>query len=94
MNLIHISFAGPTRTITDAKGERWTFEMHYYCGPIVLNKSLDPVPTQPGERSPFWHAVTRWDQGGKRLNGIDCVWEEEPQPVLEHIAGKHYRVIG
>lgn len=94
MSLIHISLAGPTRTITDAKGNRWTFEMHHYCGPIALNKRGDPMEGQPGERSPFWHAVTRWAQGGHRLNGIECIWEEEPKPVLEHIAGKHYRVVG
>ena len=94
MSLIHISWAGPTRAITDAKGKRWTFEMHHYCGPIVLNKRGDPMERQPGERSPFWYAVTRWAQGGHRLNGIECVWEEEPKPVLEHIGGKHYRVVG
>lgn len=94
-DFLHISFAGPTRHITDAKGKRWTFEMHHYCGPIVLNKSLDPLPTQPGERSPFWHAVSRWAQGGERLNEAgECIWGEEKQPILEHIAGKHYRVIG
>jgi hypothetical protein len=95
MTFIHISYAGPTRHISDAKGKRWTFEMHDYFGPIVLNKSLDPLPTQPGERSPFWHAVTRWAQGGHRLDESgECVWEEEKKPILQHIAGKHYRVIG
>lgn len=94
MTLIHISLAGPTRHITDSKGKRWTFEMHHYCGPIALNKSGDPMERQPGERSPFWHAVTRWAQGGHRLNGIECIWEEEPKPILEHIGGKHYRVVG
>lgn len=95
MTIIHISYAGPTRTITDAKGKRWTFEMHHYCGPIVLNRYGDPVERQLGERSPFWEAVTRWAQGGHRLNdGGECVWEPEKQPKLEHIAGKHYRVTG
>lgn len=63
---LHISYAGPTRTIIDANGKR----------------------------SPFWRAVTRWAQGGHRLNGIECIWEEEPRPILEHIGGKHYRVVG
>lgn len=94
MNLIHISFGGPTRHITDAKGKRWKFEMHPQCGPAVLNASGDPADKQPGPRSPFWHAVTRWAQGGHRLNEADCVWEEEPQPILQHMAGRHYRVIG
>ena len=94
MKLISISVGGPTRVITDAKGKRWTFEMHPQCGPAVLNCHGDPAERQPGAKNPFWHAVTRWAQGGHRLdaNG-ECVWEEEPQPVLEHIVGKHYRVI-
>lgn len=93
--LIHISVAGPTRHITDAKGKRWTFEMHRYCGPIVLNGGGDPAKRQPGEKSPFWHAVTRWAQGGHRLDDkSECIWEEEKKPILEHIAGKHYRVVG
>ena len=95
MKLISISVGGPTRVITDAKGKRWTFEMHPQCGPAVLNAHGDPTDKQPGAKNPFWHAVTRWEQGGHRLdaNG-ECVWEEEPQPVLEHIVGKHYRVVG
>lgn len=92
--MIHISYAGPTRMITDTKGKRWTFEMHHYCGPIVLSKSGDPMERQLGERSPFWYAVTRWAQGGHRLNDTECIWEEEPKPILEHIGGKHYRAVG
>jgi hypothetical protein len=95
MTLIHISCGGPTRTITDAKGKRWSFEMHSVFGPIVLNANGDPAVRQPGERSPFWHAVTRWAQGAHRLNEAgECIWEEEKQPILEHIAGNHYRVVG
>lgn len=95
MTLIHISYAGPTRVITDAKGKRWTFEMHPYCGPAVLNRKGDPANRQPGARSPFWEATTRWAQGGQRLNDKgECVWEPEKKPILQHIVGKHYRVTG
>jgi hypothetical protein len=93
MNLIHMSLAGPEHFITDAKGNRWKFEMHSYCGPIVLGIDGDPMDTQPGPKSPFWHAVTRWAQGGHRLSGIDCIWEEEVLLKIEHIVGKHYRVV-
>lgn len=93
MTLIHISFAGPERFITDAKGKRWKFEMHRYCGPIVLGAKGDPLDKQPGDKSPFWHAVSRWAQDGHRLNGVDCFWEEEIPLKIEHIAGKHYRVV-
>lgn len=95
MNLIHISFGGPTRVITDAKGKRWTFEMHPQCGPAVLNSKGDPADKQPGAKSPFWHAVTRWAQGGHRLDDKgECVWAEEKKPILKHMGGKHYRVTG
>jgi len=94
-DFLHISWAGPTRHITDAKGKRWTFEMHPHCGPAVLNRQGDPADKQPGERSPFWHAVTRWAQGGERLNEAgECIWEEEKKPILQHIVGNHYQVTG
>lgn len=95
MTFAHISYGGPTRVITDAKGKRWTFEMHPYCGPIVLDKHGNPMSRQLGEKSPFWEATTRWCQGGQRLNEVgECVWEPEKKPILEHIVGKHYRAVG
>jgi hypothetical protein len=95
MNLIHISVAGPNRVIIDANGRRWKFEMHPQCGPAMLDARGEIADKQPGPRSPFWHAVTRWAQGGKRLNAAgECVWEEEPKPILQHMGGKHYRVVG
>jgi hypothetical protein len=95
MTTIHISYGGPTRVITDARGKRWTFEMHPYCGPIALDQHGNPAARQPGEKSPFWEATTRWAQGGQRLDDKgECVWELEKVPILEHIGGKHYRVVG
>jgi hypothetical protein len=49
-------------TITDARGRRWTFEMHPYCGPIVLRQDGSPATNQPGERSAFWPAFEAWQQ--------------------------------
>jgi hypothetical protein len=94
VKLIHISTGGPNRVILDATGKRWMFEMHPFCGPAALDARGEIASKQPGPRSPFWHAVTRWAQGGHRLNSNECIWEDEPQPILEHIAGKHYRVTG
>lgn len=95
MMIIHISSAGPTRVITDAKGKRWTFEMHHYCGPIVLNRSGDPAARQPGEKSPFWHAVTCWAQQGEKVNKAgECIWKEQTKPKMIHLGGKHYQVTG
>jgi len=93
VNLIHLSLGGPDHSIV-VEGKRYRFEMHPQCGPVVLNGSGDEG-RQPAARSPFWPAVSLWAQQGKQLdrNG-DCIWKEEPKPVLEHIVGKHYRVVG
>jgi hypothetical protein len=44
----------------DDRGKVWRFEMHHFCGPIVLRKDGDPVARQPGDRSAFWQAFDRW----------------------------------
>lgn len=94
MRLIHISVGGPDRKITDAQGKAWVFEDHPRFGPIVLKKAGgDPAPTQPGERSPFWRAWRCWSDQGKRLAGDVCVWGEPAPCVVEHMGGRHYRVI-
>lgn len=94
MRIVHISFGGPIRHIM-AKGKLYTFEMHHYCGPIPCKANGDPLATQPGPRSPFWEAVTLWSQQGERIgdNGL-CIWDYPPQPITEHLGGRHYRVIG
>lgn len=94
MRLIHISLGGPDRKITDAQGKAWDFEDHPRFGPIVLNKAGgDPAPTHPGERSPFWRAWRCWSDQGKRLAGDVCVWNAPEPCVVEHMGGRHYRVI-
>jgi hypothetical protein len=93
MKGVHISWGGPDRQITDATGKVWSFEDHPRCGPIVLNKRGDPDDKQPGQRSPFWHAWGCWNDQGKRLEGERCVWDEPAVCVVEHMAGRHYRVI-
>jgi hypothetical protein len=69
------------------------FEMHGYCGPINTNAKGDPI-TPLGARHPFWEAVTLWAQQGERIADGVCVWEEAPSPILRHLGGKHYEVIG
>lgn len=68
------------------------FEDHRYCGPLVCNAAGDPIK-QPGPRHPFWKAVTRWYEQGKKIVDGVCAWETPPEPRIEHIGGKHYRVI-
>ena len=62
MELIHISFAGPFHRIKDSRGVEWYFEMHRYCGPIVLKQDGDPKINQPGPKSPFWDAFNKWNK--------------------------------
>lgn len=49
-----------THTVSDSAGRHWMFEMHHYCGPIVLRKDGQPKTQQPGNRSPFWPAYEAW----------------------------------
>lgn len=50
--------------IVDGKGRRWRFEVHPYCGPMILRSDGEPASVQPGDRSPFWPAFERWQQRG------------------------------
>lgn len=72
-------------------GKVYEFEMHPYCGPNILNKKGEPLANQPDD---FLRAASLWAQQGQRIEDGLCRWDEEPQPVLEHVAGRHYRVIG
>lgn len=48
--------------VADAHGKVWRFEMHPYCGPIVLRRDGEPSARQPGERSSFWPAFEAWQE--------------------------------
>jgi hypothetical protein len=52
--------------VLDERGRTWRFEMHPYCGPIVLGARGDPLSRQPGSRSPFWPAFEKWQQAHPR----------------------------
>lgn len=60
---------------------------------IVLNGAGGVDSKQPGERSPFWKAWSAWNDQGKRLAGDVCVWDEPAPCVVEHMGGRHYRVL-
>ena len=71
---LHISFAGPTRHIV-VDGVHFTFEMHDYCGPTLLDQRGDPAKSQR-PRSPFWEAVSLWSQQGERVGDDNlCIWD-------------------
>lgn len=85
---------GPTQRIVDARGKEWRFEDHPQCGPNVVNANDAPLANQPGSRSPFWHAVQLWYEQGKQVGDDElCVWAEPPPLKVEHIVGRHYRLV-
>jgi hypothetical protein len=95
VTIIHISMGGPDRFITDSNGKEWKFEMHPHFGPNVLTKNGDVAARQPGEKSPFWNAITAWTQQGERVDeNARCIWTEPEKPRLVHLGGKHYAVEG
>lgn len=46
--------------VADAAGKVWRFEMHRFCGPIILRADGEPKTMQPGSRSRFWPAYQAW----------------------------------
>lgn len=72
MKVIHIAYAGPFQKIVDSTGKEWFFEMHSYCGPVVLKKDGDPMKNQPNEKSDFWEVVSRWVRQGKKVTDGYC----------------------
>lgn len=57
---LSITLGGSDHVVIDARGRRWTFEFHPYCGPIVLKANGDPASRQPSSRSPFWPPFEAW----------------------------------
>lgn len=92
---LHILYGGPDRQIKDATGKVWRFEMHPYSGPAVQDDDGELADKQPGERSPFWTAVTLWAQQGAVIgpDGL-CTWKPEPEPTLVHLGGRNYTIAG
>ncbi len=71
--------------IRDKRGKIWHFEWHNYLGPTALSiNSEEPLKRIPGEKSPFWEAVTHWHSQGKRtVEDLEsgkswAVWDDEP----------------
>lgn len=94
MRVIHISTGGPDRKIKDQDGKVIVFEDHPRFGPAVLNKQGDPADKQPGVRASFWRVYVWWSEQGKKIDADGfCEWTEPPPLKLEHMGGRHYRVI-
>ena len=87
---------GPTRMILDRHGKEWWFEEHPSMGPMPLTpKTHEPASKEPPQNSPFWEAVQNWYDQGKRISSDGrLLWHRKPEPILEHLGGKHYQWIG
>jgi hypothetical protein len=72
---VHICFGGPMRKIL-VNGKPFLFEDHHYCGPLPCR--ADGSERKLGNKSPFWDAVTRWYQSGKKI-GADGFCELRPK---------------
>lgn len=62
----HINVGGPIYSIQHGK-IGWRFEMHRYCGPMVVDHRGEPKDKQPNEGSAFWRVVSLWAQQGQRV---------------------------
>ena len=81
---------GPELEI-QVNGVRYKFEDHPYCGPTILNRRGEPASVQPTQ---FLRAASLWAQQGRKLEDGLCVWYHKPEPILEHLAGKHFMITG
>lgn len=91
MKIIHISYGGPDRVITDQKGKQWHFEDHPHCGTTVTDKYGNIKDAQQGSRSQFWKCVNLWIEQGKRVTEKGgCIWEPEVKQEWVCIGGKNY----
>jgi hypothetical protein len=85
---------GPEYDIV-VRGRTYHFEMHPYNGPNLINPDGSVKVKQPAERDPFWRAVALWEKQGRRLEAEGrCVWDLEPVPVIRHLRGRQYLVVG
>lgn len=85
---------GPVHHIV-VNGEDFYFEI-LHCGGLAVCSPDGDEHKEPPAKHPFWMAIDWWcQQGHKEENGL-CVYDpdEEVVEILEHLGGKHFRVIG
>lgn len=51
------------------------FEMHSYFGPLVCNKDGSVSKRELGPKHPFWNAIAKWEEQGKRVESGVAVWD-------------------
>lgn len=87
---IHVSLGGPMRKIS-VNGKIIEFEMHPYCGPVILDRHGSEAKDQPVD---FLEAASLWAQQGQRMDNGLCRWDHEAKPIKKHMGGKHYKIVG
>lgn len=90
MRALCVLIGGPMRKIS-VGGKIYEFEMHPYCGPTLSDKHGSPLEKQP---SAFLEAASLWAQQGERIEDGLCRWDHKPEPILKHLGGRHYQVVG
>lgn len=85
--------AGPF--VIEAAGKSWRFEDSDRFGPYIINRRGDITNSQPGPRSPFWHAHRAWREQGRKVadDGVTCVYEPLPPLIIRHMGGRHYKYV-
>lgn len=74
---------GPSEyRITTGDGQRFRFEFHHYCGPMMIGKHGEPIQSMPGKYSPFWDALHFWLKQGKQVDEDgNCIYRTEMKLV-------------
>lgn len=87
---VFLEIGGPTRKI-QVGGKVFTFEMHPYCGPMLLKRNGSPAASNPHK---FLVAASLWAQQGEKIDehGL-CVWYHEPKEILQHLGGKNWKIV-
>ncbi len=83
-------FGGAEFNIETSKG-LIRFEWSERFGPMAVTKTGAERNLSP--RHPFWRAASLWNLQGRRVENGLAIWHEPRKPKLEHIGGRHYRVI-
>lgn len=89
---IFIDCFGGDEFLIEVRGKMIRFEWSDRFGPMPVKKGGEELRSV-GPRHPFWRAVSLWNLQGRRLKGQTAIWHEPKKPVLEHLGGRHYRVI-
>lgn len=74
IGVIHISFGGPVHTIR-VRNKTWTFEMHRYCGPVLM----DSTNTRQLKREPNYvlTEISKWAQQGEKVDELNrCIYDK------------------